>query len=390
MSFLKEIFRSIARVFGRVIAYVIIGLIIYLIASSRVEASQYRILNNATNGTGSWTNVTNGTAYGNSPVVYSNTYKTTFQFRDTSAFSGSNVYDLVLDFDYTINAYASNTSSKPTDAFGNIILEVYNGSNLVNISSKCSVNVTQTSTYPNNGYAIFNLKGVVTCTAVGGSSLSGYYPYFSFSAKQSGGGIYLGTSNAWLKINQWTYTRNTAESQTNAIINSNNANTNSIINNNNANTNTIINNNNQNTTEITNSVDSLNDSITDNSEPTDYSFFSDIGLSNDTPISNMLLFPVTLLNAINTSTASSCSPVSLGSLFGNELVLPCINLEQRLGSTLWSNIDTLTSIIIIYNLVMMVVSAFEDMTSLNDSFTSLTARHSAENVEYHPRHGGGS
>lgn len=266
----------------------VIGTLFCIFLIDKVEAAQYRILNNATSGTGAWTNVTNGTAYGNSPIVYSNTYKTTFQFRDTSAFSGSNVYDLVLDFDYTINAYASNTSSKPTDAFGNIILEVYNGSNLVNISSKCSVNVTQTSTYPNNGYAIFNLKGVVTCTAVGGSSLSGYYPYFSFSAKQSGGGIYLGTSNAWLKINQWTYTRNTAESQTNAIINSNNANTNSIINNNNANTNTIINNNNQNTQEIIDSMQNW-DSPTQPSTTT-----SDDAFNKESQIMGMLDQNITL------------------------------------------------------------------------------------------------
>lgn len=387
MSFLKEIFRSIARVFGRVIAYVIIGLIIYLIASSRVDAKDYRYLNNNSNGTGSWTTITDNQEYTNSTITLNSTGKTFFQFRDTFAFSGSNKYDLQLDFEFSITGYSNKDD---LDVFINIYPELFNGSTLQSTGSKCSIIRVDRNTYGGTALMYNNTletAGSIVCTGLSGS---GYYPYFSFSARQTGTGNVIPLGIAKIKFIRWQYTRNTSGDDANSIISANNQNTQDIINSFNSNTQSMIDEYKKTRTEIYNSVTEVNDSITDTSEPTDYSFFNDIGLSNDTPISNMILFPVTLLNAINTSTASSCSPVSLGSLFGNELVLPCINLEQRLGSTLWSNIDTLTSIIIIYNLVMMVVAAFEDMTSLNDSYTSLTARHSAENVEYKPRHGGGS
>ena len=141
--------------------------------------------------------------------------------------------------------------------------------------------------------------------------------------------------------------------------------------------------------EVIVGVGNLNDTLTDNTAPNDYSFFNNIGLSNDTPISNLILMPITLLNAINTGFSGTCSPVDLGTLYDYDLILPCINLQTRLGNSLWSTIDGLISIFLIYEIALLIINAFEDMTSLNDSYTNLIARHSAENVSYTPRHGGG-
>lgn len=137
-------------------------------------------------------------------------------------------------------------------------------------------------------------------------------------------------------------------------------------------------------------LNEINDNLTDNSAPTDYSFFNDIGLSSDTPISNLILMPITLLSAINSGFSGSCSSVNLGSLLGHDLILPCIDIQSKLGSKLWSTIDGLISIFLLYEIALMLVGAFEDMTSLNDSYTNLIARHSSENVSYTPRHGGGN
>ena len=108
-------------------------------------------------------------------------------------------------------------------------------------------------------------------------------------------------------------------------------------------------------------------------------FFDGIGanFATDTPISDLILMPFTLLEAYSNGISSSCSNFSFGSLFGTELVMPCIDLESIVGSNLWTLIDTLISIFMFYNIAMLCVSIFESITSLDDSFQLL----------YTPQHG---
>lgn len=108
-------------------------------------------------------------------------------------------------------------------------------------------------------------------------------------------------------------------------------------------------------------------------------FFDGIGanFTTDTPISDLILMPFTLLEAYSNGISGTCSQFSLGSLFGSELVMPCVDLESLLGSNLWGLIDGLISIFMFYNIAMLVISIFDSVTSLDDTFQLL----------YTPQHG---
>ena len=112
--------------------------------------------------------------------------------------------------------------------------------------------------------------------------------------------------------------------------------------------------------------DTLNDDTgVSNSELSD--LFGDLE-SSDTPISDLLTMPITLLNAYIDGFEGTCQRISLGSLYGENIILPCINLEDYLGSTLFGMIDVLICIYLIYNLSQLFITAFDDLTSLKDNF----------------------
>lgn len=108
--------------------------------------------------------------------------------------------------------------------------------------------------------------------------------------------------------------------------------------------------------------------------------------TSNTPVSDFITLPITLLNKYNSSMNSSCSSINLGSLLGTNLIFPCINLEQRLGSNLWNIIDKLFSFFMVFNIAMFCVSIFERLTSLHDDFYSAYEPQHA----YNGKHGGGS
>lgn len=132
----------------------------------------------------------------------------------------------------------------------------------------------------------------------------------------------------------------------------------------------------------------LNDTLNDTNGVTDNEIeelFGDFEESN-TPISDLLLMPITLYSAFITGISATCSPVSLGSLYDTPITLPCINLEDILGSSLWSLIDLLFSFFMFYNISQLIISAFNNLTSLKDDFNLLFAKH--YNQEYQGRHAG--
>lgn len=245
-------------------------IILLIIGIAKVNAAQYRYINNVNNGAGSWTNVSYGTEYTNSPVSLTSNGKSVFQFKDTAF--GNNKYDLLLNFDFTVTAngiyvpLANN--NRPVDLMISAALEKYNGTTLVSIADKCTTDYVQTNTYPNDNQAIMRILGTIKCTAVDGN---GYYPYFSFAARQTGR-TPSPTSIAKIKFISWTYTMNQAASDTNAIINSQTANTQSIINNNNTNTQQIINNQNNNTQQVIDSIQDWEGANQPNSSTSDQAF----------------------------------------------------------------------------------------------------------------------
>lgn len=156
-------------------------------------------------------------------------------------------------------------------------------------------------------------------------------------------------------------------------------------------TNQAINNTTNAVNNNTNAINNMNDSIKDESSPDAKSDLFD-GITTDdesnSPVSDLILMPLTLMNAYVDGFSSSCNSFDLGSLYGYNIVLPCINIEDYLGSNLWALIDIMFTIFLVYNIGLMCVSMYESITSLEDGFRGLyTPRHA--DTGYTPRHGGG-
>ena len=133
----------------------------------------------------------------------------------------------------------------------------------------------------------------------------------------------------------------------------------------------------------------LSDSITSEDSPNTSQDISDMDnmVASDTPISDLITMPLTLFNAYINGINSSCSSVNLGNLYGTDIILPCINLESRLGSNLWGIIDALFSLFMCYNIGMLFITAFDGITSLRDDFEGLYQPKHAD-TGYQPKHGG--
>lgn len=103
-------------------------------------------------------------------------------------------------------------------------------------------------------------------------------------------------------------------------------------------------------------------------------YFDDINQSSDTPISDLLLLPLNLLNKVNENLSSSCSPYTIPFDFtggSNTLTFPCINIESYVGSELWGIIDAMFSLFMIYNIFRLIIRYYDSWTSLDDTFHSL-------------------
>ena len=112
----------------------------------------------------------------------------------------------------------------------------------------------------------------------------------------------------------------------------------------------------------------LNDNITDSSIDSSDSTINN--LKNQIPtnsvISDLLLLPVRFLQNFVNALNSSCSPFSLGSLLGTNLIMPCINLENYLGSTIWTMIDLIFSGMFVYGLRKKFIEIYHNITNLKN------------------------
>lgn len=142
---------------------------------------------------------------------------------------------------------------------------------------------------------------------------------------------------------------------------------------------------------LNDSVNNLNDTLNDTSQPNTNQDIQDMDdmVASDTPISDLITMPLTLINAYINGINSSCSPVNLGNLYGTDLILPCIDIPSRIGNNLWSIIDIICCIFMCYEIAMLFITAFDGITSLRDDFEGLyQPKHS--DFSYIGKHGGGN
>lgn len=130
----------------------------------------------------------------------------------------------------------------------------------------------------------------------------------------------------------------------------------------------IINSQQQTTNAVNNVNDSINnDSVSSNTEHSNTAQGWASQSASDSVVSDMVLMPITLLNAFSSGFNGSCQAYNLGSLYGTNLTLPCINISNYLGATLWGIIDVLMSGFLIYGIGKKFVKVFNDFTNLKDS-----------------------
>ena len=124
--------------------------------------------------------------------------------------------------------------------------------------------------------------------------------------------------------------------------------------------------------EIKESVDSVDDTLNDDSVDTDkadddIADMKDKVASNGT-ITQLLTLPITLYRSILNSLNGTCSSFSLGTLYNHSLTMPCINLQNLLGSTLYNIIDIMCCGAFILVFRKKMVDIFYHSTSFPLSF----------------------
>lgn len=83
-------------------------------------------------------------------------------------------------------------------------------------------------------------------------------------------------------------------------------------------------------------------------------------------ITNLVTLPVSLFQKVLNSLNSTCSNYNMGSLLGTDIILPCIDVSNYLGNTIWSVIDVLISGLFVYSISRKMVKVFDNLSSLKE------------------------
>lgn len=130
-----------------------------------------------------------------------------------------------------------------------------------------------------------------------------------------------------------------------------------------------------NTNETNNKLDEtnqelgeVNDNITnDEVGGVEGSFESfDSFISENSTITQLITMPITLYTSILNGLQSTCQPFVLGNLFGTNLTIPCINIGNYLGSTLWSMIDVIISGFAIFSISKKLIKIFNNFSTMKE------------------------
>lgn len=117
-----------------------------------------------------------------------------------------------------------------------------------------------------------------------------------------------------------------------------------------------------NTNDIKNSI---NDSSIDDSSSSTSGFSNTTNsIMSNSPVSNLIALPITFLTGVNNAISSSCTNVNYIELFNYQLVLPCLNLSDRLGSV-WVIIDTIVSCMLLFSIGKSLVSTFARLSDMD-------------------------
>lgn len=365
MSFIKTMISSIFRTFGRFIAYIIIGAIIYIITSNFVFAKSYKIrlydLNDSQVVNKDNTN----------PTDYNGLISSVYINYTNGNQSANNTTYFVMDTTIGIRTCLTDTTLGrveciPTLDF-NKIYWYDTGGTTHDITDSCNISLTKTQTNTtSNNSKLTQWRAITTCTIQSNATLQGFLwnpkITYNLAAKTP-----FNLNKSAVSINNFDITQDQSEGD--LIIANANQNADRIIAAINSSNQEIINQNqeiiiqqeatNQNLTDI-------NDSITDSSVDNPSSALSNMEslVPTNGVVSGILLLPVQLFQAVLNSIDGTCSDFSLGTLYNHNLTMPCINIQNKIGSTLYGVIDILISGLFVLAIRKKFVDIFEHFTSL--------------------------
>lgn len=368
MSFLKELFNSIARTLGRIIAYVLIGFLIFFVFSkftnaqetgrifyNGVQQGNIFFFNNADD-VAQWNNTNANTIrYDNNNLIMNTGTTYTFSSRFTIMLQDS------IDTTTTIEVSPGYYRNGSLKTFSDTTCDVAINGKLIDVTA----NKKTTEHYI-----------TVTCPEISFSQNNNYIMirFFINNTGQYYNIIEMSKSGT-------IYKDNTTLTESDKIIISQNQNAENIINNQNQNTEDIINNQNQNTQDIVDSItDGVNQTNDKLNEMLDTSVPSIDNIPNfnfnNGPISGLLTMPITWFNAF--VNPGLCKPISLGELLGTELKFECVDPVKFLGSSIWNTIDIFIVVMMIISLGSMILHIVDSFRNLNDMYDEY----------YTPKHAG--
>ena len=392
---INTFFTSVFRVLGRVFAYLLIAILIYLFSSKigliDAQAKPVTDVNGSygmikcnydkVNGLTSCGYVNSYSIVGND-TTYTMLDKVSTFVHDHMNYARVNVFSSLylfpninykngsfytLNFEFNQGSYVStiiNTLSKD-----NLVVEAFNGTDFV---SGGYTDLNYSATYNDT-----TKSGTISITFKATTDTSSYririqpgVPLWSNTSAEFSQGVrvYLISANV---------EDNLSDALLNQITNQNE---------------TIINQNQQlidGTNKTNDKLDNLDGTIK-NEDISDIDLgFDDISKPSDTPISDLILMPITILNQLKTVTDWNCQAWVLPFDFtggSNILTFPCINLRKYIGNDVFNIIDELGSFFMIYAIGLSFVTFFEDITSLRDVYDDMyTPQHGAK--PYIPKHG---
>lgn len=136
----------------------------------------------------------------------------------------------------------------------------------------------------------------------------------------------------------------------------------------------------------TQATQDVNNTLNDDSDADTQGLFSDLSFDySNTPVSDLITMPITFLQRLNNNFNANCFPITLGRLYGHTITLPCLNIEGRMGQPLSTYADYAMCLFMAFNIAMMCVTIWNNLTSLKDDFDNMyEPRHA-----YNGKHSGG-
>lgn len=122
--------------------------------------------------------------------------------------------------------------------------------------------------------------------------------------------------------------------------------------------------------DIKDSVNNVDDTLKDdnidnNNVSSTFEEFNSF-LDDNSTITQLITLPITLYSSILNNVGGSCQPFNLGSLYGEDLILPCVNIGNYLGSILWGMIDLIISGFAVYFISKKLIKVFNNFSSMKD------------------------